>query len=199
MAFFGGWAGVALQVGGTLSDISVMGSEGSTYGISTDCGQLVVLTKDLVATDVGTGITSTGGFNILPSIDSVVIANACTIGINPYPFGGQIGGVNASVPNNRVYLNHCVNGISTLGGQMQLGFVVASTNDVAVHALEMGSLRFGGFGSFMDSNGTDLVAEGMSYIRYQRVGLGVGGPAPTCSPAANTVGNRNSYIYVFDG
>ena len=76
---------------------------------------------------------------------------------------------------------------------MIAGAISYAWNDIGMQAAMGGIFQLGvNFGCTPLGNGTDLVANGMSYIFYNPQGLAT----PTCNPADDVIGNQNSLIHV---
>jgi hypothetical protein len=182
----GGSHGIGMLANGAIENCSVWNAK---RGFHCDSGTSYLWGEN-VATQCDFGIVGAGNFFAL---DQTYI-NACGAGIAPASDSGvaaQTGGMDNSV----AWIAHCAHGIRAWAGSNFLGGrMFVSSNDIFVYTNSNGvaTINPGGYQSYLDNNGTDLLAVGSSYINYNRNA----GGAPTCNPAANTEGNQNSYIYV---
>lgn len=145
--------------------------------------------SDCLATWCDTGVMGAG----LISTPERFYINACGSGIAPSGATPFLGPFAAGLPGSFTYITHCVYGILAAMVGCQVSHVHFNTNDIGWYALLGGSIsNYNQYQCWPYNNGTDLYAASGSFIQYSRVG----GPVPTCNPAAGVIGNANSYIEV---
>jgi hypothetical protein len=177
-----GYAGFALGQTGTLSNVLAISC---LKGV--EASALVSMFNDCVAGDCDFGFTGPG----LLYAPNLLLANGCTVGIAP---AGQanVGALVVPSPGSFVYVNHCVRGVHAYAGaNVRAGAVFYSTNDFGMVCEKGSVIVIGPYAGAPDNNGTDLYAQGMSYIEYMR-----NATVPTCNPAAGVIGNDASLIKV---
>lgn len=177
----------ALQISGTafVTSCSVWSA---IVGIT---GDNLVLIGEFVATDC----TNFGIVGSQVNAFDQVYVNACGVGIACQ--SAAIGSQRAGMDATKVYLAHNSTGIRVYGGaQFRGGSIVASSNDIflTVQLNSVAAINYGGgYQSTLDNNGTDLSAQGSSYIEYTKNG---GATPATVSPTAETIGNQNSLVHI---
>jgi hypothetical protein len=191
VCIIGGYHGLSL--GGTRSSILNVYVKGAGVGIS--CGSNAIIVgwpSDVVVTDCDFGISGIGAV-VAHNLNVNVCANACGDGISSGD--GSVYGAVPGIPSisGKIYLSHCAQGSRNWGQTMSWGNVYYVCNDVGLEADYGGIHIFGQFSNFCGLNGTDLKANGVSFITYKKGS----GQTPVCNPTAGpTGGNFGSYIQV---
>lgn len=150
----------------------------------------VSLIGENVFTDCDFGVVALG---VLAAFDQTV-CNGCGVGLMPSGAGMAVGTITGNMPNTVVYLVHNQYGVlAAIGANYRGGTIFYAWNDIGFEAQAHAVITLGAaYGSLPQNNGTDLHAQGLSYIDYNRWGQ----PVPTCNPLAETVGNQQSLIHV---
>jgi hypothetical protein len=182
----GGWAAFSL-LEGTIKNCQAWGT---TRGVN-NAGGVVNLQGECVFTQCDFGMT---GLGTIIAFDQTYI-NACTQGIAiPVSAVGSItGGMDSTV----VYLarnTYAVNVVN--GGRFEGGSILYAYNDTGFSVVGNSTAFIGNsaYGCAPQNNGTDVYAQGLSYVQYDRKGQ----PAPVCNPVAETPGNQGAIIHVLN-
>lgn len=160
----------------------------------------------IVAANCAFGILGTGP---ITAFDRTYV-NGCTQGICPGGAGMAIGSITGGMDYTIVYLNHCYLGINC-SGMFLGGTYVMSCNWIAVQAYSRGSITMGAAypslfewnaGLTADTNNTDIVCYGSSYIWYDRRGQNNPPYNPRCNISTDSVATADlqagqlSYIHL---
>jgi hypothetical protein len=128
--------------------------------------------------------------------------NGCDTGVSVAPSGAGIGALNPDMSSSICYVTHCGAGFKVWAASLGCGQIIFDTNNVGMEARRLGSIAVGSIASYCQNNGTDLLAQGMGYIEYSKLGSPYwpGDPARVppgvINPANDIVGNQNSLIHV---
>ena len=179
-----GVIGVLCYFGGTIFAQGVVSRYNSLSGVSTNWGGSIDASGSSICTNNGNhGILTLYGGEI--NAPGVTASNNAQNGIVT-SYGGSINAASATASSN------LLNGVGVgSGGYINFNSGVASNNGTyGIFAIGSGGVA--ALSSTALSNGsTNVIVSGMGYIDFAG-----GNGAGSLSPAANTVGNGNSYINV---
>jgi len=190
----GGRYGMWCSLQGTLIDVMLTSGFGGIFcdGNVSALGEFVVCNSQVAIQGVAGDFQAFG-----PSgSHSTLLINGCANGL--YMNNASIGALTADNSDSRVYIAHCDNGITCWTGSVNAGCVFASTNDYFIDCELNGTVKIINNTSAvptqgkLDNNGLDIYCAQGSYVTYS---YGTN-PRPSCSPAADIVGNQNSYIHL---
>jgi hypothetical protein len=143
-------------------------------------------------TDCTFGITSLGP---IAAFEQLYI-NSCDQGVLASAPGFAIGSIQAGMDTTIVYVTRCqFAGVASTGSNLRGGSWWMSTNDTGLNCQLQSIMTMNvAYPSLVENQTTDLFAQGMSYIQWDRRSQ----PAPICNPVAEIVGNQNSMIHLLN-
>lgn len=186
----GGTANSCLVVnGGIVKNVHAMQAIRGINGVS----EAVQLQGECVMSDCTIGLSAAG---VVTAFETTYI-NACASGIQASPAGFAIGSLSELQTATFVWLTRCGTAcVANIGGNLRGGSWFMDTNDFGINSANGSSVVMNlGIGSGVGNQATDLVAQGMSYISWNKQGVT---QTLTTSPAPEVTGNQNSFIHVYD-